>query len=86
MKLHLGGHLSFYESQHRAWIEVVLAAPQSLPDLLAGLGIPPGEVALVVINGILALEETPLLTENDQVELYPPMGGGNDHYPDSWAG
>jgi len=39
-----------------------------------------------VINGILALEETPLLTENDQVELYPPMGGGNDHYPDSWAG
>lgn len=76
MKLHLGGHLSFYDPQHRAWIELPLAAPQQLEDLLAGLGIPPGEVALVVINGVLAQEETPTLMQNDKVELYPPMGGG----------
>lgn len=76
MKLHLGGHLSFYELQHRTWVELSLAAPQRLEDLLAGLGIPPGEVALVVINGALTQEEAPIISENDQVELYPPMGGG----------
>ena len=76
MKLHLGGHLSFYEPQRRAWVDLALPAPQNLPDLLVGLGIPPGEVALVVINGVLAQEDKPLLTDEDQVELYPPMGGG----------
>lgn len=76
MNLHLGGHLSFYEPQRRSWVEFPLQAPQSLPDLLAGLGIPPGEVALVVINGALAQEEAPIIAENDLVELYPPMGGG----------
>jgi sulfur carrier protein ThiS len=76
LKLHLGGHLSFYEPQRRAWIELALAAPQPLEDLLASLQIPAGEVALVVINGTLAQEEAPVLTDEDQVELYPPMGGG----------
>ena len=76
MKLHLGGHLSFYEPQRRAWVDLALPAPQCLPDLLAGLGIPPGEVALVVINGEHAQEDNPILTNEDQVELYPPMGGG----------
>ena len=76
MKLHLGGHLSFYEPQRRAWVDLALPAPQSLPDLLADLGIPLGEVALIVINGELAQEDKPILTDKDQVELYPPMGGG----------
>jgi sulfur carrier protein ThiS len=76
LKLHLGGHLSFYEPQRRAWVDLVLPEPQRLPNLLAGLGIPPGEVALVVINGELAQEDKPILTDEDQVELYPPMGGG----------
>lgn len=76
MKLHLGGHLSFYEPQRRSWVELALQAPLSLPDLLAGLGIPPAEVALVVINGTLAQDEAPIISENDRIELYPPMGGG----------
>ena len=76
MKLHLGGHLSFYEPQRRAWIELALAAPQRLDDLLADLQIPVTEVALVVINGTLAQEDQPIILDDDQVELYPPMGGG----------
>ena len=76
LKLHLGGHLSFYEPQRRSWIELSLQAPQSLPDLLAGLGIPPAEVALVVVNGALVQDEAPIISKNDLVELYPPMGGG----------
>lgn len=76
MKLHLGGHLSFYEPQRRSRIEMALAAPVRLEDLLADLGIPAGEVALVVINGSLAEGEAPIFSNEDQVELYPPMGGG----------
>ena len=76
MKLHLGGHLSFYVPQRRSWVELSLQTPQSLPDLLSGLGIPPAEVALVVVNGALAQDEAPIITESDRVELYPPMGGG----------
>lgn len=76
MKLHLGGHLSFYEPQRRAWIELALAAPQRLDDLLADLQIPATEVALVVINGKLAQEDMLLISDDDQIELYPPMGGG----------
>ena len=76
MNLHLGGHLSFYEPQRRAWIELALTAPQRLDELLVGLGIPAGEVALVVINGSLAQEEIPVVSDEDKVELYPPMGGG----------
>jgi sulfur carrier protein ThiS len=76
LKLHLGGHLSFYEPQRQAWIELALDAPRRLEDLLASLGIPRGEVALVVVNGTLAQEEAPLFFDDDLVELYPPMGGG----------
>lgn len=78
MKLHLGGHLSFYEPQRRPWIELALAEPQHLDELLVDLGIPAGEVAMVVINGVLAQEETPIISDEDKVELYPPMGGGWD--------
>ena len=76
MKLHLGGHLSFYEPRRRAWIELALAAPQRLDDLLADLRIPVTEVALVVINQTLVQDDKPLIMDDDQVELYPPMGGG----------
>jgi sulfur carrier protein ThiS len=76
LKLHLGGHLSFYEPRRRAWVELALATPQRLDDLLADLRIPVTEVALVVINGMLAQEDKPLISNDDQVELYPPMGGG----------
>lgn len=76
MKLHLGGHLNWYEPQKRAWLELSLAAPVSLRALLAGLGVPPAEVAILTINGQLASLDTAIVADADRVEVYPAIGGG----------
>ncbi len=75
MRLHLGGHLNWYETHKRAWLEISLAMPVPLAALLQQLHVPPGEVAIVVVNGRLAQLET-IVEDKDRVELYPPIGGG----------
>ncbi len=76
MRLHLGGHLNWYDPRKRAWLEVPLAAPVLLSALLQQLHVPPGEVAIVVINGRLAQLEAVMVEDGDRVELYPAIGGG----------
>ncbi len=77
MKLHIGGHLTFYLPQKNADLEVPLEGPTRLADILAKLSIPTGEVVLVVVNGELAELSTTSVTNADRVELYPPIGGGH---------
>ena len=43
MRLHLGGHLDWYDPQKRAWLDLHLDTPLLLTDLLQQLGIPAGE-------------------------------------------
>lgn len=75
MRVHLGGHLSFYDAEHRSWVEWSGATPVTLAALAAELGVPAGEIALVAVNGRLAaLDE--LARAGDRVEFFPPMGGG----------
>jgi len=76
MRLHLGGHLNWYDPRKRAWQEIELGGPTRLADLLDRLHVPPGEVALVVVNGQLADVQQAVVSEHDRVELYPPIGGG----------
>lgn len=76
MRLHLGGHLNWYEPQKRAWLELPLATPALLTALLTQLGVPPAEVAIVTVNGRLARLETATVEDADRVEVYPPIGGG----------
>ncbi len=81
MRLHLGGHLSWYDPARRSTFDVDLCAlglPARVPlaDLLARLGLPAGEVAIVVINGRPAPPGEAVAGEDDRVELYPPIGGG----------
>ena len=76
MRLHLGGHLSWYDPQKRTWLDLSLAAPMSLVRLLEGLGVPPGEIAIVTVNGQTVLPEDAVVAHGDQVEVYPPIGGG----------
>ena len=76
MKLHLGGHLTFYLPHNNADLEVPLEGSTGLADILAKLNIPAGEVVLVVVNGELAELSTTSVTDSDRVELYPPIGGG----------
>ena len=76
MRLHLGGHLSWYDPQKRAWLDVFLDTPAPLVRVLAELGVPAGEVAIVAVNRRAVNLEDAVVANSDQVELYPPIGGG----------
>lgn len=77
MRLHLGGHLNWYEPQKRARLELPLAAPVPLLALLEQLHVPPAEVAILTINGRLTQLEGAVVSDDDRVELYPAIGGGD---------
>ena len=51
MRLHLGGHLSYFDALQRADLEIDLACKERLTDILATLRIPVGEVFITSING-----------------------------------
>jgi sulfur carrier protein ThiS len=76
MRLHLGGHLDWYDPQKRAWLDLHLDAPLLLTDLLVQLGIPPGEVAIVAVDRCAVALEGTTVCDANRVDLYPPMGGG----------
>ena len=77
MRLHLGGHLNWYDPHKRPWLTIQLVEPVALVELLDRLQVPPGEVALTVVNGRLVSLEDARISDGDRVELYPPMGGGS---------
>ena len=77
MRLHLGGHLSWYDPQKRSWLELHLTEPIPLVELVRQLGLPEGEIAVVAVNRrAISLEEA-IVSDGDRVELYPPLGGGS---------
>lgn len=84
MQLHLGGHLSWYDSGKRSDVPVPLAQPTRLLTLIENLGLPSAEVAIAVVNGSTVSLEEALVSDGDRVQLYPPIGGGSDWYQDIW--
>ena len=76
MRIYLGGHLSFYHPQKDNWLEVELKQPTPLRVVLDNSGIPLGEVYLVVVNGELIDVGETIVTEQSEVKLFPPVGGG----------
>ena len=76
MRLYLGGFFSFYVPQRPLWLEVKLESPQPLRKILQQQGIPLPEVALTVVNGELVDVEQAVVTDEDEVRLYPPIDGG----------
>ena len=76
MRLHLGGHLSWYDPQKRSWLELSLSEPTALIELVRQLKLPPEEIALIVVNGHAVSPEEARVSDGDRVELYPPIGGG----------
>jgi len=76
MRIFLGGHLSYYQTDKSRWLEVTLKEPAPLIDILNNAGIPTGEISLVVHNGVLAdLQET-IVSQGDELKLFSPIGGG----------
>jgi sulfur carrier protein ThiS len=76
VRVHLGGHLNWYDPQKRAWLELHSAGPISLLDLAGQLGLPVGEIALVAVNGRPVGLDNAFVSDADKVEFYPPIGGG----------
>lgn len=86
MELYLAGHLGWYDSQKRKSIQVPLARPTLLIDVLFSLHVPLAEIAVAAVNGhaILSLADA-MVTDADKVELFPPVDGGqNLSRPDEW--
>lgn len=76
MRVHLGGHLSWYDPSKRSWLDVDLAGPLTLRALALQLGIPVGEIAFATVNRALASLDDVLVSGDDVVEFFSPMGGG----------
>jgi sulfur carrier protein ThiS len=76
MRLHLGGHLSYFDALQRADLEIDLACKERLTDILATLRIPVGEVFITSINGEVVPLNDAWIQPGDHVRLYPAMGGG----------
>ena len=50
-------------------------AGATVADVVAGLGVPPEEVAIVMVNGVHRDVEH-VLAEGDRLALFPPIAGG----------
>ena len=76
MRIYLGGHLNFYHPQKESWLEVKLQQPTPLKVVLEASGIPLGEVYLAVINDELVDMQETIVSDQSEVKLFPPVGGG----------
>ena len=78
MRLHLGGHLAWYDPQKRTDVELDLSEPIPLIQLLDQLGVPRAEVAIAAVNGTAVTIEDARVSDSDRVALFPPVGGGSE--------
>lgn len=57
-----------------AGLEVAEGA--AVADALQQLGLTPGQVHLVMVNGEMETERSRALTDGDEIVLFPPVAGG----------
>jgi len=76
MKLYAGGYLTFYTPDQKPEIEQDISEPIELTRLLDELGIPAGDVQLVIINGQIVDLEEAVLNDQDTVKVFPGVDGG----------
>jgi len=76
MQLHLGGHLSFYDSEKRSRFELHLDEETTLLELVRRLGIPEAEITLAAVNREVVSIHDARVGDGDRVDLYPPISGG----------
>ena len=76
MKVHLGGHLAFYDPEKRSRFEVHLEAEMALLDLIRELGIPEAEIAIAAVNRTVVSLAEARVGDADRLDLYSAMGGG----------
>jgi len=76
MKLYAGGYLTFFMPDQQPEVDRDLPEPIQLRKLLVKMGIPPGDVRLVILNGEIVDLEQVLLKNQDEVKVFPGVDGG----------
>jgi sulfur carrier protein ThiS len=76
MRIYLGGYLDFYNPEGGNWIEVEVKQATPLTELLLQLGIPLGEIHMVVLNGTAVELGTTIVSDQDEIKLFSAVGGG----------
>lgn len=76
MKLYAGGYLTFYTPGQQPDVEYDISEPIELLKLLGKLGIPAGDVQLVILNGQIVDLDQALLRNQDEVKVFPGVDGG----------
>ncbi len=76
MQLRLHGHLAWYEVEERSQLEIRLSHPVMLIQLLEQLQLPVAEIAVATVNGVEVQLQEARVTDEDRVDLYPPVCGG----------
>ncbi len=69
------GDLRRYTPGRKERMNVEIAEPATVRQLLDAVGVPWEEIGLVVVNGQLA-DDRCTLGEGDKVEVFSPIGGG----------
>jgi sulfur carrier protein ThiS len=72
IRVRLSGNLCQYFEEER---RLQLKAQATIKDLVESLGFAQGEVGVIALNGGLAAGSEEL-HEGDEVQLFPPVGGG----------
>jgi len=76
MRIYAGGHLTFYIPGRKHALEISLGKPTPLREILAQIGIPLPEVALITLNGELVESESVIVNDTDQVRIFSAVNGG----------
>lgn len=76
MKIYIDRAFDFFIPHHEPWIEIDLPEPACLRDILTRIGIPFGEVHLVVVNGEAFEAKDMWIKNKDIIKIFPPFGGG----------
>lgn len=76
MQLYLGSYLSWYVPRKPGRLAIHLDKPMALMDLVTQLKLPVAEIAIAAVNGTLVSLREAQVSDEDSVELHPPMGGG----------
>ena len=78
LEVRLYASLAPFAPTHRAGepFDVEVSEPTTLDTLLTRLGVPAGDVHLIIVNGRIVHDRSRLLAGHDRVGLFPPVGGG----------
>ncbi len=76
MKLYAGGYLTFYAPGQEPEVVQDISEPMALIKLLDDLGIPIGDVQLVILNGQIIDLNQAIVRNQDEVKVFPGVDGG----------